>query len=188
MLQQLAENSLEGLQRCSLEGVHLDSYDDEASRLDSRCCACFALESYQNGFGMTALVYRQPTVDSAVIGQTYSKTSPGSKTTDSEESEEQHGSSKATTNSSTTSPSRQGSYRDPEVWFQDKSSRWHFVCATFTQYVRLAVVHFGVLGWQMAFTPEGLSRETQQWMRLVCPERLCVDKAGACDPDRAAKD
>jgi hypothetical protein len=37
------------------------------------------------------------------------------------------------------------------------------------------VVHLGIYGWQSAFTPEGASPATQQWMRMFCKERLIVD-------------
>lgn len=30
-----------------------------------------------------------------------------------------------------------------EIWFRDFTSEWHFVCATFTQLLRLMVVHLG---------------------------------------------
>ena len=30
-----------------------------------------------------------------------------------------------------------------EIWFRDFSSEWHFVCSTFTQLLRLMVVHLG---------------------------------------------
>eukprot|EP01041_Mallomonas_annulata_P006454 gene6454-13037_t len=64
---------------------------------------------------------------------------------------------------------------EPEVWFLDVSSRWHYLCATFTHLLRIAVVHMGIAGWQLAYTPEGLSDCTQNWMRLFCRERLCID-------------
>lgn len=34
-------------------------------------------------------------------------------------------------------------YDEPEVWMQDASARWYFVCESFTQYFRLAVTHLG---------------------------------------------
>jgi len=37
------------------------------------------------------------------------------------------------------------------------------------------IMHVGVHGWQLAFTPEGLSPLTQQWMMLFCRERLTMD-------------
>lgn len=61
------------------------------------------------------------------------------------------------------------------IYFKDKKSQLHYICSTFTQYLRLAVLHLGVLGWHEAYTPEGLSLVTKQWMGLFCKERLCVD-------------
>ena len=65
--------------------------------------------------------------------------------------------------------------RDPTIWFRDKSKSWHYVAANFTCYYRLLVVHLGILGWQYAFTPQGLDPLSVQWMRLYCPERLMLD-------------
>jgi tubulin polyglutamylase complex subunit 2 len=65
---------------------------------------------------------------------------------------------------------------EPEVWFVDQSARWHYISKTFTQYFRLMVIHVGIHGWQLAFTPEGVPPVTQQWMGLFCKERLIVDK------------
>jgi hypothetical protein len=64
----------------------------------------------------------------------------------------------------------------PEVWLLDLSGGFHFICHSFTQYLRLMVSHLGIYGWQMAFTSEGLSETTQQWMSLFCKERLIVDR------------
>ena len=61
-------------------------------------------------------------------------------------------------------------YEDPEVWFQDISARWHFVSPTFTNFLRLMVTHFGIYGWQYAYTPEGLPSDTIHWMGLFCKE------------------
>jgi hypothetical protein len=57
-----------------------------------------------------------------------------------------------------------------------QSARWHYISKTFTQYFRLMVIHVGIHGWQLAFTPEGVPPVTQQWMGLFCKERLIVDK------------
>jgi hypothetical protein len=65
---------------------------------------------------------------------------------------------------------------NPEIWLLDASGRWHFVCFTFTQYLRLMVAHLGIYGWQLAFTPEGLPVVTQQWMNMFSKERLVVDR------------
>jgi tubulin polyglutamylase complex subunit 2 len=67
------------------------------------------------------------------------------------------------------------SYENPEVWYQDRSARWHFLSSSFSDYLRLMVVHAGVHGWQLAFTPEGLPPLTQQWMNLFSKERLIMD-------------
>ena len=52
---------------------------------------------------------------------------------------------------------------------------WHYVAPSFSCYYRLLLVHLGILGWQNAYTPGGLSPLTVQWMRLYCPERLMYD-------------
>ena len=68
-----------------------------------------------------------------------------------------------------------GENPEPEVWFQDLSVRWHFISHTFKQYFRAMVLHLGIVGWQMAYTAEGLPLSTKQWMRVYCKERLCVN-------------
>lgn len=55
----------------------------------------------------------------------------------------------------------------PEVWFCDLSGFWHFLAASFSDYVRLLLVHLGVRGWEYAFTPAGLD-----------PVRLCYWDGG----------
>ncbi|CAN0091622.1 unnamed protein product [Ectocarpus sp. 4 AP-2014] len=65
---------------------------------------------------------------------------------------------------------------NPEVWLQDLSCRWHFLADGFTSYFRMMVLHLGVLGWQQAFTPVGLSPTTEQCMRWFCPDRLLFDQ------------
>lgn len=70
-----------------------------------------------------------------------------------------------------------GRENDSEIWLQDQSNYWHFISSTFTQYMRLMVVHFGIIGWQMAFTSDGLSKTCMQWMNLYCKERLITDLA-----------
>lgn len=67
-------------------------------------------------------------------------------------------------------------FEEPEVWFVDQSARWHYLCKSFTQYLRLLVVHLGVHGWQLAFTPEGLPSTTEHWMTMFCKERLIIDR------------
>lgn len=43
-----------------------------------------------------------------------------------------------------------------------KQKRWHFLADSFTSYFRMMLVHLGVLGWQQAFSPVGLSPSTEQ--------------------------
>lgn len=71
--------------------------------------------------------------------------------------------------------SRIGNHDDPEIWFLDTAGRCHYICSTFTHFLRIMVIHLGIIGWQMAYTPEGLSETTKAWMKLFCKERLCVD-------------
>ena len=73
-----------------------------------------------------------------------------------------------------TSTSSSSSSSFPEIWFVDNLKRWHFVCFSFTQYLRLAVLHLGIIGWHGIYTPEGITMTTRQWMSLFCRERLCV--------------
>jgi hypothetical protein len=73
----------------------------------------------------------------------------------------------------------------PEVWFLDPTGQLHYVCKSFTQYLRLLVSHLGIYGWQMIYTEEGLPEVTQHWMELFCKERLIIDRnslAGSLPP------
>lgn len=72
----------------------------------------------------------------------------------------------------------------PEVWLLSASGTLTYLCQSFTQYLRLMVVHLGVIGWQGAFTSAGLSEVTQHWMGLFCPERLLVDKQYRADVEK----
>ena len=38
-------------------------------------------------------------------------------------------------------------------------------------------MHLGLPGWHYAFTDVGLSPSTQQWFRMLSPERLAIDMA-----------
>jgi hypothetical protein len=79
---------------------------------------------------------------------------------------------RSNTNSSTND---NDNFSTPEIWYQDHLGNWHFICHTFTQLMRIMVVHLGISGWQLAFTPEGLPLVTRQWMNLFCKERLAID-------------
>lgn len=63
----------------------------------------------------------------------------------------------------------------PEVWFRDLAGEWHFVARTFKHYFRLMIMHLGLPSWQYAFTSVGLDPISQQWFRLLSPERLAID-------------
>ena len=71
--------------------------------------------------------------------------------------------------------STQHSFDNPSVWLIDGCGRYHYICASFKQYLRLMVTHLGIRGWQAAFTPEGLSPQTNSWMNVFCKERLITD-------------
>ena len=75
--------------------------------------------------------------------------------------------------SSLPSPSSSSCYRG--VWLQDLEGRWHILAETFTDYMRLQVVHLGLPSWQLAFTDVGLTSETEIWFRFLSPERLELD-------------
>lgn len=66
-------------------------------------------------------------------------------------------------------------YDCPTVWLVDNAFQCHFICASFSDYKRLMFSHFGIVGWQEAFTSKSLSIDTRLWMNLFCKERLCVD-------------
>jgi len=110
--------------------------------------AGFTLDS-RSGAGTTVLLYRSQ--EDRLIAQ---RAAPGS------------------------DASSSASYHSPEVWFHDRCARWHYLSANFADFLRLMVVHVGVSGWQLAFSPEGLPPLTQQWMQLFARERLVMDIGG----------
>ncbi len=62
------------------------------------------------------------------------------------------------------------------IWFIDESTRqWSYICATFSDYMRLMIAHLGILGWQTAFSSGGLAGTTKEWMCVFAKERLVVD-------------
>lgn len=72
-------------------------------------------------------------------------------------------------------PFMKGGVNNPTVWLIDLSCRWHFIASNFSDYLRLMYAHLGIIGWQEAFVPEGLTTVTRQWMNIFCKERLLVD-------------
>ena len=72
---------------------------------------------------------------------------------------------------------RESEDADTSIWFRDNTDRQcSYVCSSFTHLLRIMVVHLGIIGWQRAFTPNGLSTSTQSWMYLFAKERLCIDR------------
>lgn len=61
------------------------------------------------------------------------------------------------------------------IWFQDLSCEWNFICNSFSDYLRLMIMHLGLIRWQYAFTKIGLNPITMQWLRFLVPNRLNID-------------
>lgn len=163
---ELKLNTLDAITRVALEGtfpkmnwskpggagVASNMSNNDSYVLDLKTSAAFSIDSSLE-IGEVVLLYRSPDEDSLVNSVQFQVRSPNSMRL-----------------KSTINP-----YEDPEVWFQDISSRWHFMSATFTNFLRLMVTHCGIYGWHLAYTPEGLPIETIHWMGLFCKERICVD-------------
>jgi hypothetical protein len=66
-----------------------------------------------------------------------------------------------------------------QVWLQDLGCAWSLLAPSFTNYLRMAAVHLGIRGWQLAYAQCGLAPPTQQLMRALCPERLLYDLKSA---------
>ncbi|KAH9492118.1 Tubulin polyglutamylase complex subunit 2 [Bulinus truncatus] len=65
-----------------------------------------------------------------------------------------------------------------EIWFLDRSLRWHFICSSFQAYYRLMLMHLGLPHWHLALTDIGLPPSSKQWFNLYAPVRLEVDLVG----------
>ena len=148
-------NRMESIRPIEIDGTFdCKSWNDVSSQYRSKDnCAAFSLDAYCD-IGEVVLLYRTDKKDN-------SNDAVSSTSGDGIAAEELK---------------EDACYEEPEVWFVDQSSRWHYMCKTFTEYFRLLVLHFGLYGWQLAFTPEGLPLTTQQWMGIFCKERLIVDK------------
>jgi len=46
---------------------------------------------------------------------------------------------------------------DSSIWLLDLSLSWHYICPSFSDFLRLAVIHLGLLQWPYALTPYGVS-------------------------------
>lgn len=64
----------------------------------------------------------------------------------------------------------------PEIWLLTNSCQLIYIAQSFIQYFRLMVTHLGIFHWQLAFSDEGVSELTENYMHLFCKERLVVDK------------
>ncbi|CAH8475393.1 unnamed protein product [Heterobilharzia americana] len=51
----------------------------------------------------------------------------------------------------------------------------HKICSTFEQYIRLAIVHLGLRDWQLWYTTDIPSLNSQQLCSLYIPERLLLN-------------
>ena len=63
----------------------------------------------------------------------------------------------------------------PEIWYQDLSCRWNYICSSFTDYFKVLVMHLGLPNWQCTFSEHGLDPISLQWFRFFAPERIVVD-------------
>ncbi|PIK41721.1 putative tubulin polyglutamylase complex subunit 2-like [Apostichopus japonicus] len=62
-----------------------------------------------------------------------------------------------------------------EVWFLDRSFRWHFLTDSYSEYFQMMLVHLGLPEWQYIFTDIGLSPQVQTWFHMFAPMRLVID-------------
>ncbi len=119
MVGEIQLNRIELIQKMTtIEGVFMqNSWKDIIVSLpDSKSCAAFFLHSVSE-VGEVYLLYRQP-----------------------------HNNKQSSTGSESEYIgliNQSGLYENPEIWFVDISQRWHFLCQTFTQYVRLMITHLG---------------------------------------------
>ncbi|KAJ3044509.1 Tubulin polyglutamylase complex subunit 2 [Rhizophlyctis rosea] len=64
------------------------------------------------------------------------------------------------------------SHQPPCILFHCLSTNTlHHLAPSFTSYFRLLIAHCGISGWEMSVTPLGLSRETEDWLNYLTPER-----------------
>ncbi|XP_064387375.1 tubulin polyglutamylase complex subunit 2-like isoform X2 [Halichondria panicea] len=64
---------------------------------------------------------------------------------------------------------------DCRYWLLDLSLCWHPLSTTFSDYLRLAVVHLALVQWPYALTILGLSPQWERWFRMFIPKRLEID-------------
>ena len=120
----------------------------------NKYCACFLLESISR-VGKVVLAYRS-------ISTTTS-------------TNEMDNDGKTDTSGSTF---KQSTYFTQEIWLQDLSGDWWYLCDSFSSYYRMILVHLGITGWHSNFTSGKADGISMQWMRLFIPERLHADRVG----------
>ena len=71
------------------------------------------------------------------------------------------------------------SWKRAQVWFQDGSCALSLLANSFSEYVRLLMLHLGLPGWQYAYTEAGLDPTCRQWLRLMAPDRLAPSSSSS---------
>ncbi|XP_072293839.1 tubulin polyglutamylase complex subunit 2 isoform X2 [Eucyclogobius newberryi] len=71
--------------------------------------------------------------------------------------------------------------QNSEVWFLDRSLKWHFLTSSFTSYYRLMITHMGLPEWHSSFTPYGPSPQAQ-WASLYQPLTFADPQEPPSDP------
>ncbi|KAA0188068.1 hypothetical protein FBUS_01288 [Fasciolopsis buskii] len=64
------------------------------------------------------------------------------------------------------------------IFFIDRDGCVYQLCQTFTQYIRLAVAHLGLVDWHVLYTPTIPSNQSLQYMGLFVPERIPISSSG----------
>ncbi|KAF8572179.1 hypothetical protein P879_00246, partial [Paragonimus westermani] len=65
------------------------------------------------------------------------------------------------------------------IYLLDQDATFHKLCDTLLQYLRLAIVHLGILDWHAWYTPTGPTPQALQYFALYTPERLAINMNGA---------
>ncbi|KAF7259674.1 Tubulin polyglutamylase complex subunit 2 [Paragonimus skrjabini miyazakii] len=61
------------------------------------------------------------------------------------------------------------------IYLLDQDATFHKICDTLLQYLRLAIVHLGILDWHAWYTPIGPTPQALQYFALYTPERLSIN-------------
>jgi tubulin polyglutamylase complex subunit 2 len=65
--------------------------------------------------------------------------------------------------------------QEPCVCYRDIDGIWYLVANSFSEYVRLMVLHLGLPDWLTAFTANGLTQSCATWLGFFAPERRAMD-------------